>query len=69
MRALAPRVSGDRKPSDIQPRGSRFEQWGRYQTVDRSFLPNFIFGPADIAVALGQDGLVANIMKYLDGHR
>lgn len=44
------------------------EQWGRYQIVDRSFLPNFIFGPADIVVALGQDGLVANIMKYLDGH-
>jgi hypothetical protein len=44
------------------------EQWGRYQIVDRSFLPNFMFGPADIVVALGQDGLVANIMKYLGGH-
>ncbi len=44
------------------------EQWGRYQMIDRSFLPNFIFGPADIVVALGQDGVVANTMKYLDGH-
>ena len=44
------------------------EQWGRYQIVDRSFLPNFIFGPSDIVVALGQDGLVANTMKYLDRH-
>jgi len=44
------------------------ERWGRYQTMDRGFLPNFIFGPADIVVALGQDGLVANTMKYLDGH-
>lgn len=44
------------------------ERWGRYQLVDRSFLPNFLFGPADIVVALGQDGLVANTMKYLDGH-
>jgi NAD kinase len=44
------------------------EQWGRYQIIDRSFLPNFIFGPSDIIVALGQDGLVANTMKYLDGH-
>jgi NAD kinase len=43
------------------------ERWGRYQIVDRSFLPNFIFGPADIVAALGQDGLVANTMKYLDG--
>src|SRR5207302_821425 len=44
------------------------EQWGRYQIIDRSFLPNFLFGPADIVVALGQDGVVANTMKYLDGH-
>jgi NAD kinase len=43
------------------------EQWGRYQVVERSFLPNFIFGPSDIVVALGQDGVVANTMKYLDG--
>jgi NAD kinase len=44
------------------------EQWGRYQIIDRGFLPNFIFGPSDIVVALGQDGLVANTMKYLAGH-
>jgi NAD kinase len=44
------------------------EQWGRYQIVERGFLPSFIFGPADIVVALGQDGVVANTMKYLDGH-
>jgi hypothetical protein len=24
------------------------EQWGRYQIIDRGFLPNFIFGPHDI---------------------
>lgn len=44
------------------------EQFGRHQSLDRDFLPNFIFGPSDIVVALGQDGLVANTMKYLDGH-
>ena len=44
------------------------EQWGRYQIIERSFLPNFIFGPSDIVVALGQDGVVANTMKYLDSH-
>lgn len=43
------------------------ERWGRYQIIERSFLPNFIFGPSDIVVALGQDGVVANTMKYLDG--
>jgi NAD kinase len=40
---------------------------GRVQLVDRSFLPNFVFGPQDIVVVLGQDGLVANTVKYLNG--
>jgi NAD kinase len=39
---------------------------GRVQVVDRSFLTNFIFGPNDTVVAIGQDGLVANALKYLD---
>lgn len=43
------------------------EAHGRYQAIDRSFLPNFIFGRDDVVIALGQDGLVANTMKYLDG--
>lgn len=43
------------------------QAWGRYQIIDRSYLPNFVFAPDDIVVALGQDGLVANTMKYLDG--
>jgi NAD kinase len=40
---------------------------GRVQTVDRGFLPNFVFAPDDTIVTLGQDGLVANTLKYLDG--
>jgi len=43
------------------------QAWGRYQIVDRAYLPNFVFAPDDIVVALGQDGLVANTMKYLAG--
>lgn len=39
----------------------------RIQVVDRRLLPNFVFGPDDIVVALGQDGLVANTLKYLHG--
>lgn len=42
-------------------------EWGRYQRIDRGFLPNFLFAPDDVVVALGQDGLVANTIKYLDG--
>ncbi len=39
----------------------------RQTVVKRSDFDRFLFGPEDIIVALGQDGLVANIAKYLDG--
>ncbi len=42
------------------------EKFGRVQVIDRSFLPNFVFGPQDLIVILGQDGLVANTVKYLN---
>jgi NAD kinase len=37
----------------------------RLQTIDRGFLPNFLFGPHDLVVTLGPDGLVVNTAKYL----
>jgi NAD kinase len=40
---------------------------GRYQLLDRRFTPNFLFAPQDVVIVLGQDGLVANTMKYLEG--
>ncbi|NEE03584.1 NAD(+)/NADH kinase [Phytoactinopolyspora halotolerans] len=40
--------------------------WRRGQ-VERDDLPRFLFGPEDIVVVVGQDGLVANVAKYLDG--
>lgn len=43
------------------------QAWGRHQVIDRGHLPNFVFAADDIVVALGQDGLVANTMKYLAG--
>jgi NAD kinase len=45
---------------------TRLARLGRVQRIDRAYLPNFLFGPKDTVVALGQDGLVANILKYLD---
>lgn len=38
---------------------------GRVQVLDRAFLTNFVFGDNDAVVVLGQDGLVANTLKYL----
>jgi hypothetical protein len=35
--------------------------------VDRADLPRFLFAPEDIVIAVGPDGLVANVAKYLDG--
>jgi len=39
---------------------------GRLQIVSREYVPNFIFGKQDIVIAVGQDGLVSNTLKYLD---
>lgn len=41
-------------------------QMGRLQTIDRGYITNFIFGKTDTVVVLGQDGLVANVLKYLN---
>lgn len=47
--------------------GKIISRHSRMQVVDRDFIPNFIFGKHDTVIALGQDGLVANVLKYLDG--
>jgi len=39
----------------------------RAATVLRADLDRFLFEPGDLVLALGQDGLVANVAKYLDG--
>lgn len=39
----------------------------RQITLLRSDLDRFVFEERDIIVAVGQDGLVANVSKYLDG--
>ena len=40
---------------------------GLFQQLERNFLPSYQFGPNDIVVVVGQDGLVANTLKYLNG--
>ncbi len=39
----------------------------RIAAVRRAELDRFLFGPEDLVVAVGQDGLVANVAKYLSG--
>jgi NAD kinase len=43
------------------------EELGNIQLLDRKYLPNFMFAPTDIVIVIGQDGLVANTLKYLSG--
>ncbi len=39
----------------------------RRASVEREDLARFLFGPEDVLVVVGQDGLVANAAKYLAG--
>ncbi|MFD0352268.1 hypothetical protein ACFVHW_00770 [Streptomyces sp. NPDC127110] len=39
----------------------------RSTRVERADLDRFLFGPEDVVVVVGQDGLVANTAKYLRG--
>jgi NAD kinase len=46
---------------------SQLQEIARVQQIDREYVPDFIFGDDDIVVVIGQDGLVANTLKYLSG--
>lgn len=39
----------------------------RQARVERSDLDRYVFSPEDVIVVVGQDGLVANVAKYLEG--
>lgn len=39
----------------------------RRASLSRADLSQFAFGPEDVVIAVGQDGLVANVAKYLAG--
>lgn len=43
------------------------EPLAKVQSLERSFLPNFLFTPTDLIVTIGIDGLVVNTAKYLNG--
>jgi NAD kinase len=42
------------------------DSW-RVARVSRADLDRFLFAPEDVVIAVGQDGLVANLAKYLNG--
>lgn len=38
----------------------------RFAEIERTFVPTYLFHPEAVVVTLGQDGLVANVAKYLE---
>ena len=65
---------------EVEERHQRFEhalhqvmsvipaEWRR-NGIRRDELDRFLFEPDDLLIAVGQDGLVANVAKYLNGQR
>lgn len=49
-----------------QVRGAIPVDW-RVTHVQRPQLDRFLFAPEDVVIVVGQDGLVANVAKYLNG--
>lgn len=46
---------------------AQLKQAGRVQLLERCMLATYLFAQDDIVIVLGQDGLVANTLKYLKG--
>lgn len=49
----------------VRTAASFLETYSRLQIVDREQIPNYLFGANDLVVAVGRDGLVVNVLKYL----
>ena len=45
------------------------DKYAKVTVVDREFVPNMLFGKDDVVIAVGRDGLVCNMMKYLNGQK
>jgi NAD kinase len=56
-----------RREAALQTVSSALPMRWRRSRLDRADLDRFVFGPEDVVVVVGQDGLVANVAKYLAG--
>jgi NAD kinase len=57
----------DAAESALQTVSSAIPSTWRRGAVEREDLDRFLFEPEDLVVVVGQDGLVANVAKYLNG--
>lgn len=53
--------------SQLKTVKAKLDRLGRLHHIDREILPGYLFRDDDIVLAMGQDGLVANTLKYLHG--
>lgn len=51
--------------SSIKTAETTLGKFGHLHVLQRKYLPNYIFGNDDVVIVLGQDGLLANTLKYL----
>ena len=59
-------LSHDRYYSSLRSVKQGIPKNQKFQIIEKSFLPNFLFNKDDLVVVLGRDGLVVNTAKYLD---
>lgn len=38
----------------------------KHHVIEWKYIPNYLFGKDDLVITVGQDGLIANTLKYLD---
>ena len=61
------RARHDRQEAALHQVGDAIPLSWRQGRVERADLSRFSFAPEDVVVVVGQDGLVANVAKYLTG--
>lgn len=53
--------------SAVSELSASLQRLAKVHSIERRFLPNFLFAAEDLVVTVGIDGLVVNTAKYLDG--
>lgn len=57
----------DRYQAQLTQAKQILQPFGHFQLLERTLLPGYQFSARDLVVVIGQDGLVANTLKYLSG--
>jgi NAD kinase len=60
-------VEHDTYHATVETLQTRLARLVRLQSIERTFLPNYLFAETDLVVTVGVDGLVVNTAKYLNG--